>query len=213
MAFQHTGVCLETIWVERGYHEKPDVLRAELQRRIDEAEANGASQILLAYGLCGGGIAGLRTRVAKLAVPRFDDCVNFMLETGCRTCRGKAKAGVYYLTHGWVHDTSASPSKMRERYIECYGERKAKRLMHAMFKAYKSVTLIDNGCYDLESVQPVARKFAHAIEVDVVDSVPGSNVILEKLLCGPWDDDILVVDPGVAVEQDDFAYPPEPRCE
>ncbi len=205
-ALELTGAQLETVWVERGFHEKPDVLRAELQRRIDEAEMGGATQILLAYGLCGGGIEGLKTREAQLVVPRFDDCVNFMLETGCRTCRGKAKAGVFYLTEGWVRDEKLGPSRMYKRYLEQFGERKANRLIQIMYGAYRAVSLIDNGCYDLEKVFPVAYEFADTIGVDVVDSVAGSNVVLEKLVAGLWDDDIIVAQAGEPILQADFEF-------
>lgn len=195
----------EIVWVERGFHTYPARLREELQRLINVAEADGAIQIVLVFGLCGGGVEGLSSNQATLALPRFDDCVNFMLETGNRCCRGQAKAGVFYLTHGWAHDEGHNPAAIRQDYIKRFGEKKADRLMRAMFGAYRSVTLIDNGCYDLESVMPCAHSAAETLDVEV-NCVAGSNVVLEKLLAGRWDDDILVCPPGRAVEQGDFEY-------
>ena len=205
-ALDCTGAELDVIWVERGFHIQPAILRAELQRLIDWADSHGARQILLAFGLCGGGAENLHTHQALLAAPRFDDCVNFMLETGERCCRGKARAGVYYLTRGWTQEGASLPMKQWVEYTERFGERKAKRLMEAMFGAYRSVTLIDNGCYDLDDVMPIAHEIANSIGVDDVCQVDGSNKVLEKLLTGDWDDDIVVCNPGRPVLQSDFEY-------
>ena len=203
-AWEKHGRGMAIRWVDRGYHEKPEVLRVKLQEMIDSAEEAGATQVLLAIGLCGNGAVGLSTQRAMLVMPRFDDCVNLMLCTGERICRGLAQAGVMYLTRGWAHDATMIVGQ-REEYARKYGERRAKRLMEAMWGAYHAVSLIDNGCYDLADVQDYAQTCARALDVDVrVD--PGSNTVMEKLLSGQWDDDILVCPPGRAVRQEDFEW-------
>lgn len=205
-AFDATDATFDEImWVERGFHMYPSRLKTELQRLIDMADQDGADCIVLAFGLCGGGADGLYSERAKLVMPRFDDCVNFMLETGHRCCRGRAKAGVFYLTRGWSYDYDQNPFSVYQDYIDRFGQKKADRLMEAMFGAYKAVTLIENGCYEPEVVLPYAHEAAEALGVDV-DSVEGSNVILEKLLSGDWDDDILVREPGRRVCLLDFEY-------
>ena len=201
-AWEKHGRGMRIMWVDRGYHEKPDVLRAKLQEMIDEAEEAGATQVLLAIGLCGNGAVGLSCKRATLAMPRFDDCVNLMLQAGERTCRGLAKAGVMYLTRGWAHDATMVTGQ-RELWVRKYGERRADRLMKSMWGAYHAVSLIDNGCYDLEDVESYAQTCAKALDVGVrVDS--GSNDVMEKLLSGRWDRDILVCEPGRAITQEDF---------
>ena len=87
-AYDKHGCDMAIRWIDRGYHENPDVLRAELQKMIDAAEQEGATEILLAIGLCGNGVVGLVGQHARLAIPRFDDCINLMLCCGQRTCRG-----------------------------------------------------------------------------------------------------------------------------
>ncbi len=201
-AYAQYGRGMAIRWVDRGYHENPDTLRAKLQEMISEVETTGATQILLAIGLCGNGVVGLVSETASLVMPRFDDCINLMLCTGSRDCRGKAQAGIMYLTRGWAHDATMVTGQ-REFYARKYGERRADRLMKAMFGAYKGVSLIDNGCYDLDSIDDYAQACAKALDVGIqVD--PGSNAILEKLLSGQWDSDILVCPPGRAIQQEDF---------
>lgn len=190
------------MWVDRGYHEKPEVLRAKLQEMIDKAESEGATQVLLAIGLCGNGAVGLSCKHAKLVMPRFDDCVNLMLQAGERTCRGLARAGVMYLTRGWAHDATMITGQ-RALYVRKYGERRADRLMKAMWGAYRAVSLIDNGCYDLDEVREYADVCAESMGVGVQVDL-GSNCVMEKLLSGEWDNDILVCEPGRAIKQGDF---------
>jgi hypothetical protein len=204
-AMKAVGAQIPVIWVDRGYHNEPTRLRAVLQERIDWVEDRGAKTVLLAFGLCGNGAVGLRTRSATLAMPRFDDCINFMLKHGERMQRGLSKAGVMYLTRGWSQDEAATVIGLRERYALKYGERRANIIMRHMFEGYKAVSLIDNGCYDVDSVMPIAC--ATARELGVCTRVDeGGNEVLEKLLSGRWDDDILVVEPGRALEQDDFEF-------
>ena len=201
-AWDKYGRGMRIMWVDRGYHENPDTLRARLQQMINEAERLGATEILLAIGLCGNGVVGLVAQHAKLVIPRFDDCINLMLFEGERTCRGLAQAGILYLTRGWAHDATLITGQ-REAYARKYGERRADRLMKAMWGAYRAVSLIDNGCYDIDEVQEYAQKCADILEVGVqVD--PGSNDIMDKLMSGNWDSDILVSGPGQPIAQEDF---------
>lgn len=204
-AIERTGADVEVAWVDRGFRSKPERLRSELQQCIDGAEAAGADRVLLAFGLCGNGAVGLKCRRAVLAMPRFDDCVNILLQRGERERRGLAQAGVMYLTRGWSQDTPATIVGQQRDYVRRFGERRAKRLMEAMFGAYRSVSVIDDGCYELAPVMEVACEGARVIGVDA-RCEPGGIFVLEKLLGGMWDDDILVCEPGRAVCQDDFEF-------
>lgn len=193
---------LRVVWVERGYHNDPDKLRAYLQGQIDLLEGEGCREVLLAYGLCGRGAEGLVARRARLAMPRFDDCLNFMLCTGAREERALCRAGVMYLTRGWCQDQGAL-LQAHERYVEKYGERRGDRVMHRMFESYTSVCVIDTGCYDLEPVRDYARECARLLGLSCSE-VPGGNRVLEKLIAGDYDGDIVVCEPGVPVAAEDF---------
>ncbi len=203
-ALARSGAKPYVVWVDRGFHEKPDVLHAKLQECIDAAEAAGADAILLAFGLCGNGAVGLQTKRATLAIPRFDDCVNLMLCTGARTARGFAQAGVMYLTRGWAQDATLITGQ-RDLYVQKYGPKRAERLMKGMYGSYRAVSLIDTGCYHLDDVRAYAQECADQLGVPLrVD--PGDIGVLEKLVSGTWDDDILVIPPGTAVRQKDFDF-------
>ena len=203
--FDHFGISdIEIRWQERGHHNDPDKLRDVIQAEIDKAEADGADLIMLGYGLCGKGAVGWHAEKAVLALPRFDDCVNMMLCTGCRDRRNYLSAGHMYLTGGWSRDDGALLD-MFESYLSKYGKRKADKLMKMMLASYSSVTVIDTGCFEMEPVIEYADKCAERFGLQRC-VVPGGNEPLEKLITGAWDNDILVVQPGAAVREEDFEF-------
>src|SRR5512145_3012711 len=65
-------------FLEIGLHNEPGRLRGALQARIDAA-GDGCEAVLLAYGLCGNGLAGLRAGRVPLVIPRAHDCCTILL--------------------------------------------------------------------------------------------------------------------------------------
>ncbi|MBP3898536.1 MAG: DUF1638 domain-containing protein [Mogibacterium sp.] len=203
--FDHFGCGdIEVRWMERGYHNDPDELREVIQNEINRAEADGADTVILAYGFCGKGASGWRTKKAVLAMPRFDDCCNMMLCTGKRQKRNLLEAGNMYLTRGWSKDEGALLS-MLERAQERYGDRRGLKVMKLMFDSYTKVTVIDTGCYELGPVEKYAEKCADILGLELC-RVPGSNEIMRKLISGEWDEDIIVKEPGEPVRDEDFDF-------
>jgi len=72
---------VDVTFVQLGEHEHPDLLRASLQRRIDEADAMEPpyDAILLLFGLCGNATVGLRAGRTPLVMPRAHDCATLLL--------------------------------------------------------------------------------------------------------------------------------------
>ena len=195
---------VEIWWEERGHHEYPDKLRAVIQAEIDRAEEEGADIIMLAYGLCGNGAIGWHTKKAVLAMPAFDDCINMMLCPEERDRRNYEEPGNMYITRGWTRDRGALLT-MLERYISRHGERRGRRAMALMFDSYRKVTVIDTGCFELEPICRYAEKCREEIGLEPC-TVKGSNRVLEKLITGRWDKDILVKSPGDEVKDKDFEF-------
>lgn len=193
---------LMVVWMERGYHDRPEELGHVVQEEIDKAEDLGADEILLCYGLCGNGAEGWTAKRAKLVMPKFDDCINMLLCPGRRSKRNLIESGRFYLTEGWCNDKS-SLGQMVEDAIERYGERRGLRVMKQMLSSYHHITIIDTGCYDIGPVRDYAGRCAERLGFEV-DEVKGSCHVIEKLLAGIRDDDILVKEPGNPVRISDF---------
>ena len=58
-------------YLEQGLHDHPDELRRRLCAAIGELEEEGATRIILGYGLCGRGMTGVTARRATLAAFRL----------------------------------------------------------------------------------------------------------------------------------------------
>lgn len=190
------------VWLERGYHNSPDKLRKKLQETIDSLQEY--DEILLAYGLCGNGTAGVYSEKSVLVLPKFDDCINLMLCNGIRQTRGLTKSTSIYLTDGWIRDEEAILQKY-EDYIEQYDQETADEIMEMMYEHYEKISIIDTKSYDLKPVQEYADRAAQLLNLET-EIVDGSIHILEQLLLGEWDSNFIVQPPQKALEISQWDY-------
>ena len=205
-------------WLRQGLHDTPDILRAEVQRLIDEVETENSmlrehqrfEAVVLAYGLCSNGVIGLQSRSIPIIVPRCDDCISLFLGSAERyRLLFQKLSGVYWYNRGWI-EQAFTPSKenyarQREEYAELYGEDNADYLMectNGWIENYKSCAFITcplGGCQVHEAyTKQAAKDFGwefHKIE--------GSMEYLDALVNGPWDDDrFLTCPPDHRIEAD-----------
>jgi len=225
----------QVVWVESGLHDVPDNLRGRLQGLIDQIDeavdrklptvtlggihpGRGAAaaradlvtvqtpkDVLLVYGFCGYSLAGLTSRFCRLVFPRVDDCVHLFLNHGGSREEVVRDAHAFYLTKGWLtHDNFMLDSY--ECWDEQYGPERARRLRGAYLKGYERLTLIDTKAYETPAWQERMRAMAERLELDC-ETVAGSTRLLERLLTGPWDGEIVVVEPGRAIHVRDLLFP------
>lgn len=187
-----------------GLHLRPGGLRDTLQEAIDAACATGEfDTILLGYGLCSMALVGLKANNCTLVTPRVDDCIAIFLGSKkAYTEQNKKEPGTYYLTKGWI-EVADTPFSDYEKLIPKYGEERASRIMKTMLKHYTRIVYIDTGHTNKTPYVEYARKTAEKFDLRY-EEIPGSNTLIEKMLFGPWDDEILVVTPGNTVTYLDF---------
>ena len=214
------------VWIESGLHDRPEKLRDHIQSLLDLLDAAaltgepavlpsvepgrgpGAERstevtvppvddVLLALGYCGNGLQGLVSRTARLVFPRVDDCISLFLNHGCCRAEIKRDAHAFYLTKGWLAHNNAFLDSHNE-WVERYGPEKAHYLRKASLAAYQRFTLIDTGAYDVTTQVPTVQKMADDLELEQT-LVPGSLQLLERLVAGPWDSEVVVVPPGEAI--------------
>lgn len=190
--YEKTGSRIPVIWLERGYHNTPEKLRGKLQELIDGLQDQ--DEILLTFGLCGNGTAGLVSRHTTLVLPRFDDCINMLLCRSQRKARGLTEIGTIYLTRGWTLDQEAILAQY-DHYVEIYGPEAADEILETLYAHYERIAVIDTGCYDLAATQSYAQEAARLLNLST-DTVIGSTKILEQLLTGQWDENFIVQRPG-----------------
>lgn len=206
----------------QGLHEKPAALREGAQGEIDKIEAGaggkegggaragtgGYDAILLGYGLCSNGVAGVSARRLPLVIPRGHDCITLLLGSmaAYEDCFEKYP-GTYWYSGGWIERSSPpGPERsesLRKRYAEKYGEEKAAVLMEAdagQYASYKRAAYINWNLATAESDREFTRKCAEFMGWDYIE-VEGDPSLMIDFLGGRWDDErFLIASPGEVIE-------------
>lgn len=205
---QHTpddSNIVETKWFEMGLHDQPDNLRTTLQGAIDELDQlDDIDAIVLAYGLCGLGTAGLRAGRHRLVIPRGHDCITVFLgnkeryaahQGGCPSC--------YYYSPGWNRNRRVpGPEKldaMRAELLEKYDEEDVDFLIDSereTWALHDTVSYVDLGTSDAEPEADYARRCAKWLGWKF-ERLQGDASMLIDLLAGRWNADrFQVIEPG-----------------
>ena len=190
-------------FLKQGLHNTPDVLRNELQSAIDAAK-EGCDALLIGYGLCSNGLAGVQARSIPLVAVRAHDCITFLLGSKERYKEYfDTHPGTYWYSPGWI-DTSTQPGRERyeqafRSYVEKYGEENARYLMEVeqgWFKAYSNAAYTDLGFGDNRGYKEYTRECAQWLQW-TYDELKGDPGLIQRLLNGPWDpESFLFVQPG-----------------
>ena len=189
------------VWMEKGLHEYPDRLREALQREIDVWDGK-VDHIVLAYGLCGNGILGLKTVSSRLVIPLFDDCIRCLLSRKeCAPIEVDQKA--LYYTDEWM-DNSVSMLLNESSYVEIYGEKKAMKILKAMLRNYKRATFLETGLYNIDYAESRIRESCDMIGLEI-NRAPASFRVYDDLLHGRWDKEFIITVPGETVTEAHFA--------
>jgi len=199
----------------RGLHDEPPRLRDLLQAEIDGA-GDPYDAVVLAYGLCGGGTAGLRAGTLPLVVPRAHDCITLFLGDRDRySAEMTGHPGTYWYVQDFLERTDqdspfaglgalsdAEARALHAGYAERYGRDNADYLMEALGawrQHYDRAAYIDMGTGDTLGVAAAetdarldAERHGWAFE-----RLAGELILVRRLLEGDWDPALfVVVQPG-----------------
>ena len=178
-------------------HVTPKNMQRTLQKVIDGIEE--PSLIVLAYGLCGNGLNGIKAGRHVLLIPRVDDCIAIML--GSREAyqeQFRKEPGTYYLGRGWLEaDVSqvlqegatgsrygADPLTTHVSYVARYGPETAQWLMDEMYRNYKRLAFVAHTQAELEKYRPRVQEIAHFCEQWGMryEDILGSDRYLRRLI-------------------------------
>jgi hypothetical protein len=205
--------------IERGLHNEPDKLKEVIQKHIDQAEGRGYDAILLGYGLCGNGTAGLTARSTQMAIPCVHDCISLLLGDPQKyEEQFEHDPGTYWYSQDFLERTDSkgkfSPmgpisdeelSKQYDKFVGKYGKENADYLMEVMGNwqsNYDRAVFIDteiiNDEASLEKVRLEASQRGWAFE-----KLTGDLVLFRQLLNGDWADSpskFIVIPPKHSLE-------------
>ena len=201
-------------FLPKGLHGKgSSVMREHIQAAVDASADDGYDRIALAYGLCGTGLVGVRSRRVPLAIARAHDCIAVLLGSLKRHAEIVAtRPDTYWQSVGWMERSAGTgldqPTALGEMtkadMIAKYGEDNAEYLWEELVakreQHYHRFGYISNGLGPDQRMLIEAQKIADARGWST-DRIDGDLAWLRRLVHGEWDHpDILVLAPGEAIQ-------------
>jgi len=185
-----------------GLHTDPKSLKIALQNTINSSTPD-IETILLGYGLCSQAVLGLRSGSRTLIIPRVDDCIAIFLGSVAEYQKQhQIVPGTYYLTKGWI-ESGDTPFSEYDILVKRYGEQIAQRIINKILKNYTRLAFINTGNNKLEYYREHARSMAGRFNLRY-EEIQGSDVIIKKMLYGPWNAEFVTIPPGKTVSFFDF---------
>ena len=206
-------------FLTKGLHDiGSEGMLERLQSAIDRVEPT-YDAILMGYGLCNNGLAGLTARSVRLVVPRAHDCITLFLGSKERYLEYfENNPGVFYETTGWLErgDNNGELSQLAlgkkmgmdlsyEQLVARYGEDNAGYLrdeLGNLAKNYRQITFIEMGVEPDASFERQAREKAQARGWNF-NTVKGDMGLIQRLVDCVWDDrEFLIVPAGWKIAAD-----------
>ncbi len=189
------------IEVDSSLHENPSKMRQKIIETLEQMEKS-IDTVLAAMGFCGGSWEDIATD-KRIVIPRVDDCITLLLHTDDTWYPNLKQCGHLYLRDDI--EGKFSPKSIKKNLCSQYGDSEGSFVFRTWFGSYTNADIIDTGAYDCHSEAYMLEAMENADLMEAtLDYVPGSNLILEKLVSGRWDQQFLVIEPGNTVSNMDF---------
>jgi hypothetical protein len=186
---------VETRFFEMGLHDRPDELRATLQNAVNAFDArDDIDAVVLAYGLCGCGTAGLRASRHRIVIPRAHDCITVFMGSKERYAEQQAKCpSCYYYTPGWNRGRRVpGPDRLEALKTDLsarFDEDDVEFLLETereQWALHNTALYLDLGTDEAEKEADYARQCADWLGWKF-ERMRGDAALLRDLLGGNWD--------------------------
>ncbi len=194
-------------FLKQGLHDTPKKLNEALQFEITNSVPEEAEAVLIGYGLCSNGLAGIKAFNKPLVAVRAHDCITFLLGSKERYSKYfNNKSGTYWYSSGWI-EGGMQPGRDRflneeKIFTEKYGEENAKYLLQMdkeSLAKYDRATYIDFQFIKNDKYRAYTKECADFMQWEY-DEVNGSGELISDWLNGKWDNNrFLCVKPNEVI--------------
>ncbi|SDO45004.1 Protein of unknown function [Eubacterium maltosivorans] len=184
-------------WLEDQLHNVPETLHEKVQAAID-AET-GAERIYLLYGHCGQALTGIQAKNCPVVLPKVEDCIDVLLCHNPNTTEMRRSS--YFVSQGWLWGEEGLGYEY-DRMKEKYGEKRALRVIKAMYKNYKYLMFVKTGVEN-QSVREKCAGVAEKLNLELQETEGDVDLIIE-MLGGSTDERFIVIPPGEMIREEMF---------
>ncbi|MBU0513816.1 MAG: DUF1638 domain-containing protein [Proteobacteria bacterium] len=187
------------IFLDQGLHRTPEELHRRLGLELAALEGDEAvDTVILAYGLCGGGLEGCSSGRLRLVIPLAHDCIPLLLGRDPGPEAGQV-IRTFFLSAGWI-DYGQTPLTEYYQTAERLGEDNARWTTREIMKHYRDVALIDGPLVQEPRYWAYAQEMAELTGL-ACGRVPGSLAWLQRLLAARESRGVRIVLPGTKIER------------
>ncbi|HUC83961.1 MAG TPA: DUF1638 domain-containing protein [Candidatus Acidoferrales bacterium] len=197
---------LQSRFFEVGLHDRPERLRGILQENLEAVDAfAGIDAVVLAYGLCGRGTAGLRPLHHPLVIPRAHDCITvFMGSKETFAAHQRRCPACHYYTPGWNRARRVpGPDRLAALKVEFSKKFDADAVEFLIetereqWALHNTATYLDLGTEEAETEALYARRCAAWLGWKF-ERIHGDAKLLRDLIWGNWDEQrFQIIDAGM----------------
>lgn len=197
------GTGYPVVTVDKSYHKEPEQMKRAVIETINALNPQ-FDTVLVAMGFCGGSWDHVSVN-KRVVIPRVDDCVSLLLHTDDGYHPNLKETG-----HLYMYEKDPDSFLIETMMDECpvdeeYKTLGADTLFQMFFSGYGHLDIVDTGFNDCYTEEYAIKAQAQADKLHAaLDYVQGSNLLLEKLVSGRWDEQFLVAEPGQVIKHGDF---------
>lgn len=186
----------EVHFLSPALHSNPQEMHRVLQSFIDDNTCY--EEIVICVSGCGKATCDLKATTCSLALPRTMDCIDILL-TGSGI---KRPDGSIFITKSWMNFMKNS-SIDYEKLIQERGREAADSFLKVLYKGFTDFYIIDTGTYELTEVESYIKPLVELLE-GTLKIIPGPYKVLEKLITGKYDQDVIVIPKGTTLSIHEF---------
>lgn len=191
-----TGFRGKVNYLSPALHSDPQKMHATLQRIIDENTE--AEEIVICVSGCGKATCDLKATTCNVVVPRTMDCIDVLL-TGSGI---KRPDGAIFITKSWMNFMKNS-SIDYQKLIKERGQAEAENFLKKLYCGFTDFYIIDTGTYALQEVEDYILPLVKLL-VGKLHYLQGPYKVLEKLLTGNYDENVIFVPKGATLSIHEF---------